>query len=164
MYAVQAGRERHAYAHGGAPQQFVHLVSGHTYWLAVPGGVKHLADVGVQVSALQCTAAAAGQAPGALPVTPQQRDTKAIDQIASFVSGLTGNVHVECDGLGAVYVEGGDDGYDWSGLWLVLASVALVIGIPLTLSGRRMLPHSAPRQDEDDDDLEPSALFGPDER
>src|SRR3954467_2260351 len=83
-HAVQSGRERHAYAHGGAPAQYVHLVSGRTYWLAVSGGVKHLDAVGVQVSTLQCTAAAPGQAPGALEVTPQNKDSKATDQIASF--------------------------------------------------------------------------------
>jgi hypothetical protein len=137
--------------------------------------VKRLDTLGVQVSALQCTATRAGESPGALSLAPERTDTKAIDQIASFVSRITGTVHIECAGVGTVYVDGGSDGFDWSGLWLVLASAALAIGIPLTLSGRRGLPPRpvAPRRadddDEDDDDdeaddFEPSALFGNDDR
>jgi hypothetical protein len=164
MYAVQSGREHRAYAHGGTPRSYVHLVAGHLYFLAVPGGVKHLDKAGVQVSALQCTAAAPGQAPGALSITSQSRDTKAIDQIASFSAVRSGYFHIECDRLGAVFVDGTKDGFDWSGLWLILASVALVIGIPLTLSGRRLVPAGPPRRRaDDDDDFEPSVLFGSDE-
>jgi hypothetical protein len=165
LYAVQAGREHRAYAHGGAPQRYVHLLAGHTYWLAVPGGVDHLDKVGVQVSALQCTAAAPGQTPGALSVSPQPQDSKAVDQIASFVARRTANLHIECDRVGAVFVDGAKDGFDWSGLWLVLASLALAVGIPLTLSGRRLVPAGPPRRREadDEDDFEPSVLFGSDE-
>jgi hypothetical protein len=165
MYAVQSGRERHAYAHGGAPAQYAHLVAGKTYWLAVPGGVTHLDKVGVQVSTLECTGAGAGQAPGPLEITPQAKDSKATDQIASFVAGTTADLHIECDRLGAVFVDGPGNGFDWSGLWLVLASLLLVVGIPLTLSGRRMVP-SEPRraQDDEDDHFEPSGLFGSDDR
>lgn len=175
LYAVQAGRERRAYAHGGAPPASVQLSAGHTYWLSVPGGVRHLDAIGVQVSSLQCTAAAAGQTPAALQITAQGKDTKATDEIASFFSGITGRVHVECAGVGAVFVSGGGaEGLDWSGLWLILASVLLVIGIPLTLSGRRSLP-SRPGRDVHDDDgrdddglddedgFSPSALFGSDD-
>lgn len=170
LYGLQAGRERRAYTHAGAPPAHVQLTARHTYWLSVPGGVRHLDKVGVQVSSLQCTAAGAGQTPGALSVTPQGKDTKATDEIASFFSGITGQVHIECAGVGAVFVTGGAaDGFDWAGLWLILASVLLVIGIPLTLSGRRLLPGRPARgrrdddANDDDEDLAPSALFGPDD-
>jgi hypothetical protein len=165
LYGVQAGREHRAYTHGGAPPAYVQLNAGHTYWLSVPGGVRHLDKVGVQVSSLQCTAAEAGQTPVALSVTPQSKGTKATDEIASFFAGITGRVHIECAGTGAVFVSGGSaDGFDWSGLWLILASVLLVIGIPLTLSGRRRLPSQSPRgRRDEDDELAPSALFGSDD-
>lgn len=165
LYGVEAGRERRPYTHGGPPPAYVQLNARHTYWLSVPGGVRHLDKIGVQVSSLQCTAAEAGRAPAALSVTPQSKDTKATDEIASFFSDITGKVHIECAGTGAVFVSGASaDGFDWSGLWLILASVLLVIGIPLTLSGRRRLPSQPqrPRRD-DDDDLAPSALFGSDD-
>jgi hypothetical protein len=165
LYGLQAGREHRAYAHGGPPPAYVQLTEGHTYWLSVPGGVRHLDEVGVQVSSLQCTAAEPGQTPGALSVTPQTKGTKATDEIASFFSGVTGNLHIECAGVGTVFVSGGAaDGFDWAGLWLILASVLLVIGIPLTLSGRRLLPDRPPRARHDyDDDFAPSALFGSDD-
>lgn len=141
LYAVQSGREPHAYTAGGDPPNYVKVAAGHTYRLAIPGGVKREIALGVQPSTLQCTAAAPGQAPGALPVTAAQTDTKATDEIGSFVSTVTATVHIECDRVGAVYVDNASDSaFDWSGVWLVLAALALVIGIPLTLSALRGLP------------------------
>jgi hypothetical protein len=163
LYGVQAGSERRAYTHAGAPPAYVQLSAGHTYWLSIPAGVRRLDKVGVQVSSLHCTAAEAGQPAAALSVSPQGKDTKATDEIASFRSGITGAVHIECAGVGAVFVSGGAaDGFDWSGLWLILASVLFVIGIPLTLSGRRSLPSGSVGDEPDDDDLAPSVLFGSD--
>ncbi len=146
LYAVQSGTETHSYASGGAPPAFVQVTAGHTYRVSISGGVKREAEFGVQASTLQCTAAAPGQAPGALPVTAEPTGTKATNQIGSFVATFSGRVHIACDRVGPVYVDNAADaGYDWSGLWLVLASLALVIGIPLTLSGLRSGAFAPPR-------------------
>ena len=146
LYAVQSGREAHAYTAGDAPPAYVQVTAGHTYRISIAGGVKRETQLGVQASTLQCTAAAPGQAPGALSVTPEQTGTKATDQIGSFDATFSGQVHIECDRVGPVYVDNATDaGFDWSGLWLVLASLALVIGLPLTLSAVRRLPGVADR-------------------
>jgi hypothetical protein len=140
LYAVAARTEPHAYARGEAPPATARLVQGHTYWISIPGGVRSEARLGLDPSALQCTAAAAGRSPGALKVTPQAADTKATDQIASFVAGFSGSARIECSGIGAVYVDNAADAaFDWSGFWLVLASALLVVGLPLTLAGLRSL-------------------------
>jgi hypothetical protein len=143
LHAVQSSRERHSYTAGGNPPTYVRLVAGHRYWISIPDGVRREAQFGVSPGALECTAARPGQAPGALDVTAEQNGTKAINQIASFTSGLTGTVQVQCAGLGAVYVDDAEGSFDWAGLWLVLASIALAVGLPLTLSGLRSVRHPA---------------------
>jgi hypothetical protein len=156
LYVTQSGSERHSYTRGGSPPPTVRLVQGHTYWIAIPGGVAEEARRGIDPAALQCTAARPGQAPGALNIAPEQRDSKAIDRIASFVSGINGTVQVQCTGLGTVYVDNAADAsFDWSGLWLVLASLALVVGLPLTLSALRGagLRGRAERQDSAQPDV-----------
>jgi hypothetical protein len=138
LYALESASERHAYAHGGAPRTYVQVQARHRYWLAIPGGVPSEAAADVQPGSLRCTAAAAGQAPGALAVSAEQIGTKATDQIGSFVAGFSGSVHIACDGLGTVFVDdAADASFDWAGTWLILAVVALTVGVPLTLSGLR---------------------------
>jgi len=144
VYAVQSRGEQHSYAPGKAPPTYVRLERGHTYWLAIPAGVPAVTAAGLDSTRLQCTAAAPGQAPGALNVAGEQTGTKLTTRIGSFVAGADGSVHIECKGIGDVYVDNAADaGYDWSGLALVIASLALAIGLPLTLSGLRRLPQPA---------------------
>jgi hypothetical protein len=160
LYAKQSRAERHSYANGGAPAAYVQVLAGNNYGLAIPGGVDREAQLGVSPSALQCTAAAPGQAPGALSVTAEKSDTKATDRIATFDSTITGRVHIECARLGAVYVDNAADAqYDWSGVWLVLASLALLIGLPLLLSALRGLGRTgeSPSIGSDVDGVDPAA-------
>jgi hypothetical protein len=178
LYAVQSGREAHAYTAGQDPPAYVRLIPGHTYSISIPGGLNRLPELGVQPTALQCTAAAPGQVGGSLAVAAEQ-NTKATDRIASFQSRLDGKVHIECARVGAVFVDdAADAGFDWSGAWIVLTSIALAVGIPLTLSGLRGLPGAGGRRSDDggdepddgrpgderpghepaDDELEPSGL------
>jgi len=147
LYAVAAGRANTAYHPNGAPPQYVRLVGGHTYWIAVPDGIHRLRAAGLDPSKVICTAGRAGEAPGPLAVAAvvnsSTDDSKFVDRIGSFIVASTGRYHVECTSIGTVYVENAaDGGFDWSGLWLVLASGALVVGLPLVLSGLRR-----PRQD-----------------
>jgi hypothetical protein len=164
LYAVQARAEQHSYTAGGNPPADVRIESGHTYWLAIHGGVQRETVLGVQPSTLQCTAAAPGQGPGALELVAQQKGTKATDQIASFVASFTGTVHIECDRIGPVYVDNAADaGFDWSGAWLVLAALTLVIGIPLTLSALRRLPGRERRPEGREVPVDGEAFFAPDQ-
>jgi hypothetical protein len=148
LYGVQAGRENRSYHPNGTPPKYVRLETGHTYWLAVPGGVSRLREAGVAPTALTCTATAAGQAPGPLTVNgvvgQDTDETKFLNRFGSFVAARSARVEIRCSGLGRVYVENAaDTGFDWSGLWLVLASAALVVGFPLTISGWRRRPSPA---------------------
>lgn len=142
----ESSREHHAYAGGGAapvPAQ-VHL--GATYRLSVPGGVRALKAVGVDAGTVACTATRTDGATYALRLARESADTKAEDVFASFVSPTTGRVEVTCTGLGAVYLDDADDaGFDVAGLLLVLAVVALAVGLPLLLSGLRGARGGAPR-------------------
>ncbi|HKC26558.1 MAG TPA: hypothetical protein VKB75_00975 [Jatrophihabitans sp.] len=144
LYVKQSGAGRQAYSRGGAPADYVQVVAGKTYGLAVPGGVSREAQLGVNPSALQCTASSPGRAPGALSIAAEKSDTKATDRIATFDSTITGRVHIECAGLGTVYVDNSADApYDWSGVCLLLAVLTLVIGLPLLLSALRSLSAGA---------------------
>ncbi len=144
LYALQSRGEAHGYAPGKAPPAYVRIEQGHTYWLSIPDGVRRVTAAGLDPTKLQCTAAGRGESPGELQVTGEATDTKLINRIASFVAGFSGSVHIRCEGIGAVYVDNAADaGYDWSGLELVVASLALAVGLPLTLSGLRGVPRRA---------------------
>jgi hypothetical protein len=142
LYGVQAGSENRSFHPTGAPPTFVRLSAGEEYWLAVPDGVQRLREVGIEPSKLTCTAASPGAEPGPLEVDPvvhqPGEETKFLNRVASLVAQRSGRFHVECDGVGPVFVENPvGTGFDWSGFWLILASSALVVGIPLVLSGLR---------------------------
>lgn len=144
IYGFQAGRENHSYKPHGAPPSAVRVQAGHTYWLAVPGGVSALREAGVDPTALTCTGAAPGQAPGQLQVTPvvssQSPDTRFTNRFGSFVAASSGSLRIQCNDIGAVYVDNPAGApFDWSGFWLVTASLALVVGLPLTLAALRDL-------------------------
>ena len=135
LYVQTSRDEPLAYARGGKPPAYVQVAIGKTYRIAVRGGIATEAQAGITPEALSCTAARPGESPGALDLTYENTDTKATDDIASFVAAFTGRLHVECTRLGAVFVDNADDAaFDWSGVWLVLASLALVIGTPIVLS------------------------------
>ena len=135
LFVQRSHSEAHAYSHGANPPTYVRLVAGQTYQISIHGGVRREADLGVDPATLQCTALRPGQAPGALRLQVEDSNTKANNQIASFVSAISGDVQIQCTGIGAVYVDdAANSPFDWSGVWLVLASLGLLIGVPLTVS------------------------------
>jgi hypothetical protein len=156
LYVKTSRSEPHAYAPSGSPPRYVQVEVGETYRIAIPGGVPAVIGAGVDFESLRCTAAAPGQGPGALNLALEKtgqdptriEPSEPINDIASFVAAQTERLHVECAGLGPVFVDDAEDSQsDSSGLWLILASLALLIGIPLILSvlrgaGRR--PDSVP--------------------
>lgn len=156
LYVKQSGDEPHAYARAGDPPTYVQLAAGDQYFLSIRGGVNSELRLGIDPTALQCTAARPGQGRGALRLLAEQSGTKAMDAIASFVSAISGRVHIECTGIDAVFVDdAADSPFDSSGLWLVLASAALAAGLPLTLSGlRRAGAATAARQSRADSAVE----------
>lgn len=149
LYVRATNTEHHSYAHGGNPPTYVKVEAGTTYGIAIHGGVRRETKLGLEPGTLQCTAARHGEAPSPLELTAESVDTKATDRIGSFVSNVNGEITVQCSGIGPVFIDNSSDAsYDWSGVWLVFASVLLAIGLPLTLSGlrragRRVDPASA---------------------
>jgi hypothetical protein len=66
-------------------------------------------------------------------------DSKATDAIGTFAAPVTGDVHLDCIGWGAVFVDDADDaGGDLAGLFLVLCVIALTLGAALGLSALRL--------------------------
>lgn len=156
LYVKQSRSQPHAYSHGANPPSYVRLLAGQTYWISVRGGVARVAELGIDPTALHCTAARTGETPGAVQLVTETSDTKENDRIASFVSTVSGQVQIRCDGIGAVYVDNAADApYDWSGFWLVLTSITLAVGLPLTLSFlRRVSVNGASFALDDDDEVE----------
>jgi hypothetical protein len=154
---VFATTESHAYAHGPAPQS-VHVSSGHHYLLSVPGGYRALVNR-ANVQAPQCTytpdSADGSAATLPLAVEPFGGDTKATNAVAAFVAPTTGEVHVECLGWGAVFVDDADDsGFDVYTLLVAVASVALLAAVGLGLSALRGLLAEARYRMSEDEEIE----------
>jgi len=150
LYRVQAGTEAHSFTPDSVAPRTVQLTAGHQYHLSIPGGVHVEPSLGVEPSLLACTIAPTGGAAAPLSLSAEDSGSKATNQIASFVAPYSGRVHIACTGLPQVFVDDADDvGGDLSGLWLVLATISLAIGLPMTLSalrgsGRRPRPASGP--------------------
>lgn len=148
LFVLQSRSEQHAFNGGANPRDFVRVAAGRTYAIAIHGGVRRLTQLGLNPEQLRCTAAPRGGAPQVLRLTTETSDTKANNQIATFVAGVSGDVQVRCSGIGAVYVDNAEDSpFDWSGLWLVLASLTLVVGLPLMLSALRSTTRRADSAD-----------------
>ena len=68
-------------------------------------------------------------------MTPLSPDVRATHAIATFTSPVSGNVHVDCAGWGAVYVDDAEDsGWDYAGLFLLLTTISLTAAVALGLS------------------------------
>jgi hypothetical protein len=141
LYRVQAGSEAHSFAPGALAPRTVHITQGHTYHLAIPGGVNAELARGVDSKVLQCTISGSGHSASGLAITAEDSGTKAINQIASFFGPFTGDAHIYCTSLPPVFVDDADNAKaDVSGFWLVLATICLTVGVPLLLSVLRRGP------------------------
>jgi hypothetical protein len=157
LYRVTSGTERHAYSSDAVPPSTVHVTVGHTYLISVPGGVSALQDHDLSPSGLRCEWSSGGAASQLLNVQLYGPDSKATDAIGTFGAPVNGDIHVDCIGWGAVFVDDADDaGGDLAGLFLVLCVVALTLGAALGLSALRMRQaratrHSARAASENDE-------------
>lgn len=153
-YRLLAGTEPHSYAQGVAPAS-VRLTAGQTYSLAIRGGMPAAQRLGIPPTALRCAASGPGIGVRPLTLRPEAADTKAINQIATFVAPVTGRVHVSCAGLTGVFVDDAADAPpDHAGLALLLATIALTLGVPLALSALRSSRRSRRSPSGDDDQVE----------
>ncbi len=155
LYRVANGVEKHSYNAGAVPPMTVSLTAGHIYEISVPGGRKALQDRGVSASQAQCSWSQGAQTEQVLTVTVLSADVRPTHAIATFVAPVSGEVHIDCAGWGAVYVDDADNsGWDYAGLFLVLTAVFLTLGVALGLSAAYARSPWSPR---DRDEVETAA-------
>ena len=143
LWRVVAGSEHQAFAPGATPPESSSVRVGHTYSLAVPGGVPAMLAHGIpQVSGqngstlgLTCEWSEDGSANQALAVSVESLDTKAETTVASFTAPVTGHISVSCDGWGRMFIPDAEGGAgDPSGIFLLLSILTLTLGTALGLS------------------------------
>lgn len=157
LFRIVSGTEHHAFSMGSPSPEPVHLTADREYTLAIPGGVQAALERGVaQVPgtdggsarlALECNYARGGGSTQALSVSAESVDTKATNDVGTFVAPATGTLRIDCAGLGAMYVDDADGATDPAGWLLVGAIVALTIGAGLGLSVLRRATAARPRQE-----------------
>jgi hypothetical protein len=141
LYRVANGVEKHSYNAGAVPPTTVELTSGHNYEISVPGGRKALINRGVAVTPAQCSWSNSAVTGQQVPVTVLSADVRPTHALATFTSPVSGRVHIDCAGWGAVYVDDSDNsGWDYAGLFLVLTTVCLTLAVAVGLSS--MYPRS----------------------
>ncbi len=146
LYRVANGVEKHSYNTGAVPPMTVSLTAGHSYEISVPGGRKALQDRGISASQAQCSWSQGAQTEQVLAVTALSADVRPTHAIATFVSPASGQIHIDCAGWGAVYVDDADNaGWDYAGLFLVLTAVCLTLGVALGLSAAYSRSLRSPR-------------------
>jgi|SRR5690348_8663884 hypothetical protein len=163
MWRIASGSQNLPFDDGATPPTSVTVTKNVTYSLAVPGGVKAMLAHGVptrstagqEVPALQCTwssTGASGTSGLTLDVTAESTTTKAENTVAHFVAPITGRIHVDCAGWGAMFVPDSDNrSHDWAGLALVVAVIALTIGASVGLGELRLATESARQRRGGDD-------------
>jgi hypothetical protein len=139
VWRVLSGSEHQAFAKGATPPASSAVTEGHTYSLAVPGGVPAMLSHGIaklnSQLALSCDWSIGTGSPQSLPVSAEAVGTKAETKVAQFVAPVTGKIHVACDGWGAMFVPDADTGSsDPSGYFLLLSIITLTVGGVLALS------------------------------
>jgi hypothetical protein len=138
LYRLVSGGEQHSYTAGGLPAAGAHITAGQTYLLSVHGGVRTLADRGLDPASIQCEYVSVGSVAQRLAIVAESQDTKAANAFASFTAPFTGPVSVDCLGLGAAFIDDADNApADLAGWYLVLAVLALTTGVALALSAMR---------------------------
>lgn len=155
LFRILSGTEHHAYAKGAVAPDSTHVTIGDTYTLSVPGGVKALTARGVDVSRAQCEWSVGGSASQALTVAAAGAGTKAVNVVGSFVAPYTGDLHVDCLGWGPVFLDDAEGSApDYAGWLLLLATIALTLGVALGLMSLRSVGAYSERAAREDDEIE----------
>lgn len=165
MWRVLSGSEDQPFAEGATPPQSAQVSLDHTYSLAVPGGVRAMLAHGVptagsssgQLISLQCTWTSQGTSSQALSVSAEGTSTKAENTVGHFDAPISGRIHVDCDGWGAMFIpDSNDRSVDTSGWALLIALFTLTVGGGLALSEVRLALERAraSRPTDEDDEVE----------
>ena len=148
LWRIASGTEQHSWDRGAVAPADVELTVGHSYAISIPGGVATETENHVSPNSLMCAATAPGIGTQQLTLAAEPDDSKATEQIASFVSPVTGSVDVSCRRLTSVFVDDSDGaGFDFAGVVLWLGVLALAVGLPIGLS---VLRESLPTREDDE--------------
>lgn len=138
LWRIASGTEQHSWDRSAVPPAYAELVSGHSYAISLPGGVPAAHRQNVSPDSLSCSISGTGVGTQDLTLTTEQDGTKATQQIASFVSPVTGAVQVSCAHLPPVFVDDAENArFDWAGVLVWAGAAALAVGLPLGLSSLR---------------------------
>ncbi len=159
LYRILSGTEHHSFSASAVAPASARVTAGKTYDLAVAGGIRALKRRGANVASAECEWSSSGSAIQALSVAVEAGDTKATNQVASFVARVTGDLHVDCAGWGVMFIDDADNaGGDTAGWCLVASAVLLALGAGLGVSALRSayetavaVPDSAGAAGDDDD-------------
>lgn len=130
--------QHHAYDRGALPPPTVHLTTGVQYKLSVPGGPAALRAAGLlsDNNKPYCMRTINGSAAQQVPLEQTRDDDRTLNVFATFRSTVTGDFHITCQGITAVFVDDADNaGFDYAGLLVLVSTVLGVIGVGLTASG-----------------------------
>ena len=155
LYRILSGTEHHAFAKGAVAPNAAHVTHGHTYLLSVRGGVAGLRARRVDVNRAQCQWSVGGSASQALIVSAAGESTKATNVVATFVAPYTGDLRVDCLGWGPMFIDDADDATgDTAGWFLLLATIALTVGVAVGLAALRSAGVESERSAREDDEIE----------
>jgi hypothetical protein len=137
LYLVLNGSEHHSFNTGATAPSSVHITEGKVYEISTPGGVVGLQHRGLDPNSISCsyTEIGGGQ-PTALTIVSLGADTRTTHAVSTFVAPVTGDVHLDCSELtGGVFVDDADNAAgDPAGLFLLLATIAAALAVPLGMS------------------------------
>lgn len=162
LFRVISATEHHAYSADPVPRRRTLVTATNTYTLSVPGGVVALQRRNVPVKDAQCEWSTAGSAMQALPVSTDP-NTKATEVVGTFISPITGDIQIECIGWGPLFVDDANNATgDPAGYFLVLATIALTVGVGVGLSALRASAASRATREhhEIEGDLDLGDVFG----
>jgi hypothetical protein len=166
LWRVLSGSEDLPFSEGASAPTSVHLTKDKDYTLAVPGGVNAMIARGVPVASsnngqtlgLQCDWSRAGDTDTeSLSISAESTWTKAENTVGRFTAPATGQIHIDCDNWGTMFVPDADDrSADSSGWALLVAMITLTIGAGLGLSEMRLTWErgQASRTAGEDDEVE----------
>ncbi len=148
LWRVLSGTEDLPFAQSASPPTSAHVTKDKTYSLAVPGGVRAMLAHGVplansnsgQTLALHCSWSPGAGETRTLALSPENSETKAENTIAHFDAPITGDIHVDCDGWGAVFIPDADNRPSDSSGWALVLAIITLTSVPASACR-----HCAPR-------------------
>ena len=150
LYLVFNGSEHHSYNAGAKPAQNVQVTGGKVYEISTPGGVVGLQHRGLDPNSIACTYSTSQVASSSLSISSLGGGTRTTHAVATFVAPVSGDISISCTELSSgVFVDDADNApSDPSGLFLLLATIALGVGAPIGMSYLYSRSLGRPRQDD----------------